>query len=99
MVSAIASGWSLGLAIAQYGILALSYLGLALGYVPGFRMNRATIALTSSAFLIGLGVLPLQEAWQSIDAKTLVFLLSTMVLNANLAYAGFSRWCWRLFCG
>ncbi|AFY65508.1 anion transporter [Geitlerinema sp. PCC 7407] len=89
MVSAIASGWSLGLAIAQYGILALSYLGLALGYVPGFRMNRATIALTSSAFLIGLGVLPLQEAWQSIDATTLVFLLSTMVLNANLAYAGF----------
>jgi len=29
----------------QYAILAISYLGLALGYLPGLRMNRATIAL------------------------------------------------------
>jgi Na+/H+ antiporter NhaD/arsenite permease-like protein len=52
-------------------------------------MNRATIALVGSAFLIGLGALNLQEAWDAIDATTIVFLLSMMVVNANLSFAGF----------
>ncbi|BAY27261.1 arsenical pump membrane protein [Calothrix sp. NIES-2100] len=74
---------------AIYGVLALTYLGLALGYIPGLRMNRATIALVGSAFLIALGAVKLPEAWQAIDANTIVFLLSMMVINANLTYAGF----------
>jgi Na+/H+ antiporter NhaD/arsenite permease-like protein len=77
--------------IAQYLVLALSYLGLAVGYVPGLRMNRATIALVGSALLIGLGLLDIEEAWAAIDAKTIVFLLSMMVVNANLAFSGFFR--------
>lgn len=52
-------------------------------------MNRATIALVGSAILIALGVLTLSEAWQAIDPRTIVFLLSMMIVNANLAYAGF----------
>jgi Na+/H+ antiporter NhaD/arsenite permease-like protein len=72
-----------------YGVLGLTYLGLAFGFFPGLRMNRATIALVGSAFLIALGVLKLQEAWDAIDAKTIVFLLSMMVVNANLSFAGF----------
>jgi len=72
-----------------YGVLGLAYLGLALGSLPGLRMNRATIALVGSAFLIALGVMTLQEAWEAIDPKTIVFLLSMMVVNANLSYAGF----------
>jgi Na+/H+ antiporter NhaD/arsenite permease-like protein len=79
------------LQFAIYSVLGLTYLGLALGYIPGLRMNRATIALVGSAFLIALGVLNLQEAWQAIDANTIVFLLSMMVVNANLSYAGFFR--------
>ncbi|MBD2449543.1 anion transporter [Nostoc sp. FACHB-152] len=75
--------------LAIYALLGLTYLGLALGYIPGLRMNRATIALVGSSFLIALGVLNLQEAWQAIDANTIVFLLSMMVVNANLSYAGF----------
>ncbi|BAZ42319.1 arsenical pump membrane protein [Calothrix sp. NIES-4101] len=72
-----------------YCILGLTYLGLGMGYIPGLRMNRATIALVGSSFLIALGVIDLQSAWQAIDANTIVFLLSMMVVNANLAYAGF----------
>lgn len=79
------------LQFAIYSVLGLTYFGLALGYIPGLRMNRATIALVGSAFLIALGVLNLQEAWQAIDANTIVFLLSMMVVNANLSYAGFFR--------
>jgi Na+/H+ antiporter NhaD/arsenite permease-like protein len=77
--------------LTQYLVLALSYLGLAVGYVPGLRMNRATIVLVGSAFLIGLGLLTVEEAWVAIDAKTIVFLLSMMVVNANLAFSGFFR--------
>lgn len=79
------------LQFATYGVLGMTYLGLALGYIPGLRMNRATIALVGSAFLIALGALNLQEAWQAIDANTIVFLLSMMVVNANLSFAGFFR--------
>ncbi|QIR36884.1 anion transporter [Tolypothrix sp. PCC 7910] len=74
-----------------YSLLGLTYLGLALGYIPGLRMNRATIALVGSAFLIALGAVNLQEAWQAIDANTIIFLLSMMVVNANLEYSGFFR--------
>ncbi|MBD2434757.1 MULTISPECIES: anion transporter [Fischerella] len=77
------------LKFATYIFLGLTYLGLALGYLPGLRMNRAAIALVGSAFLIALGVISLQEAWQAIDPTTIVFLLSMMVVNANLTYAGF----------
>lgn len=52
-------------------------------------MNRATIAIVGSTALIALGVLSLKEAWQAIDATTIIFLLGMMVVNAHLAYAGF----------
>lgn len=77
------------LQVARYFLLGVTYLGLGLGQLPGLRMNRATIALVGSAFLITLGVLNLQEAWEAIDPNTIVFLLSMMVVNANLSYSGF----------
>jgi len=73
----------------QMIVLALSYVALGVGSVPGLRMNRATIALVSAALLVGLGTLSLEAAWQAIDASTIVFLLSMMVVNAYLSYAGF----------
>ncbi|WP_448564974.1 anion transporter [Trichothermofontia sp.] len=77
------------LAWLQVMVLALSYVALGVGSVPGLRMNRATIALVSAALLVGLGTLSLDAAWQAIDAPTIVFLLSMMVVNAYLSYAGF----------
>lgn len=70
-------------------ILGLTYLGLGLGYLPGLRMNRATIAIVGSAFVVSLGTLDLKEAWQAIDPGTIVFLLGMMVVNAALAASGF----------
>lgn len=75
--------------ILRYLIVGLTYVGLGLGYLPGLRMNRATIALVGAALLMALGVLDLQTAWQAIDYKTLVFLFGMMVVSANLAVAGF----------
>lgn len=72
-----------------YAVLLLTYLGLGLGYWPGYRMNRAAIALTGAAFLIVLGVLDFEQAWRALEPHTLGFLFGVMVLNAHLAYAGF----------
>jgi Na+/H+ antiporter NhaD/arsenite permease-like protein len=77
------------LQVTRYVLLGLTYLGLGLGQLPGLRMNRATIALVGSALLITLGVVNLQQTWQAIDPNTIVFLLSMMVVNANLSYSGF----------
>ncbi len=70
-------------------VVALTYVGLGLGYLPGLQMNRATIAIVGSALLMALGVLDLKAAWAAIDYKTLVFLFGMMVISANLATAGF----------
>lgn len=75
-----------------YVVLFLTYLGLGLGYLPGYRTNRAGIAVTGAAFLLALGVLDLKGAWEALDPHTLVFLFGVMVVNAHLGYAGFFQW-------
>jgi Na+/H+ antiporter NhaD/arsenite permease-like protein len=72
-------------------IVVLTYLGVALGYFPGLRMNRASIALTGAAACVAVGLLSLEDAWKSVDGATIVLLLSMMILNANLALSGFFR--------
>ncbi len=75
--------------ILRYLVIALSYIGIGLGYMPGLRMNRATIALVGASLLMALGVLDLKTAWAAIDYKTLIFLFGMMVISANLSAAGF----------
>jgi Na+/H+ antiporter NhaD/arsenite permease-like protein len=75
--------------VLRYLVIIITYIGLGLGYLPGLRMNRATIAIVGAAFLMALGVLDLPAAWGAIDYKTLIFLFGMMVISANLAASGF----------
>ncbi|WP_228059291.1 SLC13 family permease [Nostoc sp. LEGE 06077] len=75
--------------VLRYLVIVLTYTGLGLGYLPGLRMNRTTIAFVGAAFLMALGLLDLPTAWGAIDYKTLVFLFGMMIISANLAAAGF----------
>jgi Na+/H+ antiporter NhaD/arsenite permease-like protein len=75
--------------VLRYIVIGLTYIGLGLGYLPGLRMNRASIALVGASLLMVLGVLDLKEAWAAIDYKTLIFLFGMMIISANLAYSGF----------
>lgn len=34
--------------VLRYLVILVSYIGLGLGYLPGLRMNRATIALVGA---------------------------------------------------
>lgn len=83
--------WGSGLIILRYAVIALAYIGIGLGYLPGLRMNRASIAIAGAALLMALGVLDLKEAWAAIDDKTLIFLFGMMMISANLEAAGFFR--------
>jgi Na+/H+ antiporter NhaD/arsenite permease-like protein len=77
------------MSILRFIVIGLTYIGLGLGYLPGLRMNRASIAIVGSSLLMALGVLDLKEAWSAIDYKTLIFLFSMMAISANLACSGF----------
>ncbi|MBN2737249.1 MAG: anion transporter [Spirochaetales bacterium] len=70
-------------------IIIFTLIGVALGRVPFFKMNRASFALIGATSLILVGAISLEKAYLSIDANTLVLLFAMMVLNANLRLAGF----------
>ncbi|MCS7030066.1 MAG: anion transporter [Gloeomargarita sp. SKYG116] len=69
-------------------ILLVTYGGLALGKWPGLGLNRPTIALVGAAALVGVGAMSIPQAWQAMDARTMVFLLSMMVVNGALSQVG-----------
>ncbi|HET6880453.1 MAG TPA: anion transporter [Pirellulales bacterium] len=70
-------------------IFALTYLGLAVGEVPGLRIDRAGIALVGAAAVLATGVLPLPDAARAVDYQTIVLLFSMMVVVAYLNLCGF----------
>lgn len=73
-------------------MLCFIYGGLAVGRVPGLGLNRAAIAFVGAVGVIGLGIVPLSQAWQAIDPTTITFLFSLMVVNIYLGYSGFFNW-------
>jgi Na+/H+ antiporter NhaD/arsenite permease-like protein len=70
-------------------IALLTFVGLAIGEVPGLRLNRATIALVGAGAIAIFGVVTLKQAESTIDLSTLVLLLSMMIINAVLELSGF----------
>lgn len=70
-------------------IFGLTYLGLALGKVPGLRTDRAGIALVGAVAMLSCGALSMGEAARAVDYQTIVLLFSMMVVVACLRLAGF----------
>ncbi len=70
-------------------IFGLTYLALAVGKVPGLRIDRAGIALVGAAAMLAFGVLPLREAAKAVDYETIILLFGMMVVVAHLRMAGF----------
>jgi Na+/H+ antiporter NhaD/arsenite permease-like protein len=72
-------------------IFVLTYAGVALGRIPGLRLDRAGIALTGAALTMAVGALTPGEAYQAIDLDTLALLLGMMIVVAHLKLSGFFR--------
>ncbi len=72
-------------------LFTLTYVGLALGKVPGLRMDRAGIALVGATLMLVTGVLSLSQAVSpaSIYYETLLLLFGMMVVVGYLRLAGF----------
>jgi len=81
------------------GLFTLTYAGLALGKIPGLRMDRAGIALVGATLMLIVGAVTFTEAFSpgSIDYETLILLLGMMVVVGCLRLSGFFRllahWC------
>jgi len=74
--------------IAAVTVFALTYLVVALGKVPGLRLDRAGAALVGASLMLAAGVLGVDEAARAVDLATLALLLGLMIVVANLRLAG-----------
>ncbi|MBV9522684.1 MAG: anion transporter [Alphaproteobacteria bacterium] len=70
-------------------IFAASYVVIALGRLPGLRLDRAGAALIGASLMVACGALDLGEAYRAIDLDTIVLLLGMMIVVANLRLSGF----------
>ena len=70
-------------------IFALTYLGVALGHVPGSKLNRTGIALLGAIAIMIFSDLPTGVAVGFINWPTIFLLFGFFVLSAQLRLSGF----------
>jgi Na+/H+ antiporter NhaD/arsenite permease-like protein len=70
-------------------IFIATYAGVALGRVPGLRIDRAGIALVGASLMIASGTLSLEEAFKAVDLDAIALLLGMMIIVAQLRVSGF----------
>jgi Na+/H+ antiporter NhaD/arsenite permease-like protein len=74
---------------AALAIFVASYLGLAIGKIPGLTIDRAGVALVGACLMVASGALPLEDAYKAVDLDTMTLLLGMMIVVANLRLSGF----------
>jgi Na+/H+ antiporter NhaD/arsenite permease-like protein len=62
---------------------------IALGRLPGARLDRAGAALVGASLMVASGTLSPGAAFRAIDPSTIVLLLGMMIVVANLRFSGF----------
>ena len=75
--------------LATVVIFVATYAGVALGRVPGLRIDRAGIALVGASLMIAFGTLSHEEAFKAIDLDAIALLLGMMIIVAQLRVSGF----------
>jgi Na+/H+ antiporter NhaD/arsenite permease-like protein len=70
-------------------IFAATYFVIAVGSVPGLRVDRTGAAIIGAGLMVGAGVLTMDEAWRAIHYDTILLLFGMMIVVANLRLAGF----------
>jgi Na+/H+ antiporter NhaD/arsenite permease-like protein len=83
----VGASWTFWLTLVLFSA---TYLGLALGKIPGLRMDRAGIALVGATLVLITGLLTFDQAVSadSIDYKTLALLFGMMVVVGFLRLSG-----------
>lgn len=70
-------------------IFALTYIVIALGQPPLFRIDRTGAAIIGASLMLISKTLSVYDAYESIDYKTIIILFGMMVLIANIRLSGF----------
>src|ERR1700689_3225997 len=70
-------------------ILALTYAGIALGRIPGLKLNRTGIALLGAIGMMIFGGVSTAEVVSYINWPTIFLLFGFFVISAQLRLAGF----------
>jgi len=70
-------------------LFCLTYLGMAVGRVPGWRIDRSGIAMIAAVLLIAAGALTGDQIVDSVHFPTLLLLGGLMVLSARVRATGF----------
>jgi Na+/H+ antiporter NhaD/arsenite permease-like protein len=70
-------------------IFAATYVALALGRLPGLRVDRTGVAIIGASLMLAANALTLEQAYAAIDYDTIVLLFGMMIVVANLRLSGF----------
>jgi Na+/H+ antiporter NhaD/arsenite permease-like protein len=73
-------------------IFVIAYLLIAVESGRGSHLDRTAAAFCGAVAMVVLGVITLDQAYQSIDWDTLIFLLGIMILVAHFQLSGFFDW-------
>src|SRR5690625_2997452 len=73
-------------------IFVLVYLAMALGHLPGLKVDRTGAALIGAMLLMITGKISPAAAWQSVDFNTIGLLFGLMVVSAAFVAGGFYDW-------
>ena len=70
-------------------IFGATYLVLAVGRLPGFRVDRTGAAIIGASLMLAANVLTVEEAYAAINYDTIMLLFGMMIVVANLRLSGF----------
>ena len=76
---------------AVFEIFAVTYIVIAVGRLPGFRLDRAGAALVGASLMLAVGGVGIDEISRVIDFDTVALLLGMMIVVGNLRLSGFFR--------
>ncbi len=74
-------------------VFILTYIGMALGRVPGLRLDRSGIALIAATMLVAGGSVSTGRLVDAIHFPTMILLFALMIVSARFAAAGFYEAC------
>src|SRR5580704_1442367 len=70
-------------------IFAITYAGLAMGRIPGLKLNRAGIALLGAIAMMIFGNVTTAQAVEYVNWPTVCLLFGFFVISAQLRLSGF----------
>lgn len=73
-------------------VFLLVYLAMAMGRVPGLRVDRTGAAIVGALVVMATDRIAPAAAWEAIDYRTLGLLFGLMVVSAAFVVSGFYGW-------